>query len=322
MEYLYQLFTALAGDANQMRWVFSAVLGLAAALFVLSVLISFTGMYDPFRRRLRAMSGSEQSQTQRAAALIEAIKPLTPFLLPKDAAERSSVRARLIQAGYLSNNAVESYYAIKFLYAIGLAAAVMAGAALFFPGFTMPQVAVATLSGGGVGLLLPNILLSRRINSRKRLLRNGLPDALDLLVTCTEAGLGLNAALVRVSDELAISHPALAEELSLVNAEVQAGVDRTDALQGLAARTGLDDIRGLVSLLCQSMRFGTSIADTLRIYSEEYRDKRMQAAEEQAAKIGTKLIFPLVFCLWPSFFVVAVGPAILAMVKAFRQLGF
>ena len=121
--------------------------------------------------------------------------------------------------------------------------------------------------------------------------------ALDLLVVCVEAGLGLAPALQRVSDDLIVSHPELGAELALVNAEMRAGVERTQALKNLADRTGLDDIRGLVALLVQTMRFGTGVADALRIYSEEFRDKRMQAAEEQAALIGTKMIFPLVIAV-------------------------
>ena len=139
---------------------------------------------------------------------------------------------------------------------------------------------------------------------------------MDLLVVCVEAGLGLAAAIQRVADELAISHPELASELFIVNAEIRAGVERVRALQGLADRTGLDDIRGLVSLLAQSLRFGTSVAETLRVYSDEFRDKRMQRAEEQAAMIGTKLIFPLVLFLFPSFFLVMIGPAILGVLAA------
>jgi tight adherence protein C len=144
---------------------------------------------------------------------------------------------------------------------------------------------------------------------------------LDLLVICVESGLGLAAAIQRVGEELRYSHPELAQEFALVNAEMRAGVDREAALHNLTARTGLEDIRGLVSLLVQTLRFGTSIADTLRVYSEEFRDRRMQRAEEQAAKIGTKLIFPLVFCLFPSFFVVAIGPAVIRIVAVFGQLG-
>ena len=143
---------------------------------------------------------------------------------------------------------------------------------------------------------------------------------LDLLVVCVESGLGLAAALQRVSDELGVSHPELAYELATVNAEVRVGVPREQALKNLAERTGLEDIRGLVGLLVQTMRFGTGVADALRVYSEEFRDKRTQKAEEMAAKMGTKLIFPLVLCMFPMFFVVAVGPAVIRIMDAFSQM--
>jgi tight adherence protein C len=165
-------------------------------------------------------------------------------------------------------------------------------------------------------MVLPNIILERLIKKRQKQIYNGFPDMLDLLITCIEAGLGLNAALNRVAEECVFSYPALAQELALVNAETRAGVERIEALKNLAARTGLEEIRSFVSFLAQSMRFGTSITDTLRIYAEEFRDKRMQRAEEMAAKVGTKMIFPLVFCILPSFFLVAIGPAILGVLKA------
>jgi tight adherence protein C len=136
-------------------------------------------------------------------------------------------------------------------------------------------------------------------------------------VVCVESGLGLAAGLQRVALELQISYPELAAELDRVNAEMQAGMERELALRNLATRTGLADIRSLVGLLVQTMRFGTSIADALRVYSEEFRDKRVQLAEEQAAKLGTKMIFPMVLCFFPSFFVIAVGPVIIRVIRVF-----
>ena len=139
-------------------------------------------------------------------------------------------------------------------------------------------------------------------------------------MVCVESGLGLSPALQRVADEMTVSHPELGAEFALVNAEIRAGVDRAEALKNLAERTGLADIRGLVALLVQTMRFGTSVADALRVYSEEFRDRRMQAAEERAAKIATKMIFPLITCMFPAFFVVTAGPGVMRLVEAFRAL--
>ncbi|MGH8509850.1 MAG: type II secretion system F family protein [Gammaproteobacteria bacterium] len=319
MEYLVQFFSMWTSDPNQAQWLFAGTIGLAVGLFGLGILVVVGGFFDPFRRRLQAVSGAAGGRLFSPVDFGDAFKPLTPYIMPKDEGERTSIRAQLVHAGFRAENAAITFYAMKLILTLAFGGIVVI-AAPFFPGFSTMQVIGAAIFASAVAMFLPNIYVSRRTAKRQRSLINGFPDALDLLVTCTEAGLGLNAALQRVGDELTVSHPALAEELALVNAEIRAGVERTDALKGLAHRTGLDDIRGLVSLLCQSMRFGTSIADTLRIYSEEFRDKRMQRAEEQAAKIGTKLIFPLVFCLWPSFFIVAVAPAVLAAMRALAPL--
>jgi tight adherence protein C len=190
-------------------------------------------------------------------------------------------------------------------------------AARFFPDLATQSVVMYATMGAGVGMLAPNYILHKLLDSRMKQLRNGFPDALDLLVVCVESGLGLGPALQRVANELGVSHPELSFELATVTAEIRAGVQRETALKNLADRTGLTDIRGLVSLLVQSMRFGTSVADALRVYSDEFRDKRMQAAEEQAAKLSTKLIFPLILFMFPVFFIVAIGPAVLRLIDVF-----
>jgi tight adherence protein C len=163
-------------------------------------------------------------------------------------------------------------------------------------------------------------VLEKLVRKRMRALTNAFPDALDLLVVCVESGLGLSAAIQRVAEELEISHPDLSFELAMVNAEIRAGMPREQALRNLADRSGLEDIRGLVGLLVQTMRFGTGVADALRVYSEEFRDKRTQKAEEQAAKMGTKLVFPLVLFMFPIFFIVAVGPAVIRIIDAFTKI--
>jgi tight adherence protein C len=176
-------------------------------------------------------------------------------------------------------------------------------------------------SAFSVGMIAPSYFLDKRVVRQQAYLRKALPDAIDLLVVCTEAGLGLNAALIRTALALADFHPALAEELLLVNSEIRAGVDRNQALLNLAQRTGLDDIKSLVAVLGNSLRFGASVAHTLRIYSEEFRDKRMQKADEEAAKLSTKMIFPLAFCFMPGFFIVALGPTIVHIFALWPTLG-
>ncbi|HKI63259.1 MAG TPA: type II secretion system F family protein, partial [Burkholderiales bacterium] len=240
-------------------------------------------------------------------------------LLPRGKKERSRVGRMLTHAGLRSPNALPIYYAIKTMLVAGLPIAVLLAAPMF-PSLTPRKLLYWAAAAAVIGFLVPSMWLDRRVLNRQRALRAGFPDALDLLVVCVESGLGLAPALQRVAEEITVSHPELGEELALVNAEMRAGVERADALKNLAERTGLSDIRGLVALLVQTMRFGTSVADALRVYSEEFRDKRKQAAEEQAAKIGTKMIFPLVFCLFPSFFLVAIGPAVLRIIAAFHFL--
>ena len=193
-------------------------------------------------------------------------------------------------------------------------------AARWLPQLSTNMIGFFAMLAAFIGVRLPDRVLEHVRQRRIKRLRNGLPDALDLLVVCVESGLGLAPAIERVARELEFSHPDLGQELSLVNAEMRAGVERPVALRNLANRSGVDDINGLVGLLVQTIRFGTSVAEALRVYSEEFRDKRMQKAEEQAAKIGTKMIFPLVLCLFPSFFIVAIGPAVLRIIAAFKQM--
>lgn len=214
---------------------------------------------------------------------------------------------------------MQVYWALRLLLALLLGA--MAVLALpFIPELSSTRSIIAVVVAAGAGWLLPAIWVDRCKSDRMTSLRASFPDALDMLVVCVESGLSLPQSIERVADEMAVGHSELAMELALVNSEVRAGITPTEALRHLADRTGLEDVRGLVSLLGQSIRFGTSVADTLRVYAEEFRDRRTQAAEEQAAKIGTKLVFPLILCLWPSFFLIAVGPAVIGVLKAFGRL--
>ena len=319
MEYLVQFLEQLTGNTIAFRIAF--ILTVAVAIFVLAlgVLYIVSAMSSPLRRRLQASSGQPAGAVALTAKLNRAMEPLAPYVLPKKDWERNKIRERLVHAGIRSANALTSFYMIKAILAIVLPVTVILLAPLF-PHATMNQVIFAGTFAGFIGVSAPNLVLERMKLRRMKRIRNGFPDALDLLVVCSEAGLGLNAAIERVARELDATHPDLADELGLVNAETRVGVDRLEALRNLASRTGLEDIRGLVALLTQSLRLGSGVADTLRIYSEEFRDKRMQKAEEVAAKIGTKMIFPLVTCLFPGFFAVVVGPAILKIIAAFSQV--
>jgi tight adherence protein C len=317
MDALLGLLRTYTANSQTAETVFIVLIGSAAFVFALGALAVVLAFSDPLRRRLSELSAQETGS--RSSGTFDWLRPLARYVTPSQERERSRVVRLLSYAGFRSPQAQSLFYATKALLMVSFPIAVCF-ASPFFPKISTTMLLSSAAAGAFLGSLLPSIWLDHSVKSRQRDLRASFPDALDLLVVCVESGLGLTPAIQRVADELGISHPELGAELSLVNAEMRAGVERTEALRNLAERTGLDDIRGLVALLVQTMRFGTSIADALRVYSEEFRDKRMQAAEEQAAKIGTKMIFPLIFCLFPSFFLVAIGPAVLRLISVFGQI--
>jgi tight adherence protein C len=292
---------------------------LAAAL---SALMLFWGLalvlgrsLDVRRRRLDRIAVASSTGRRLGERIAAAIRPVERFVMPQGA-ERAGTQRRLQFAGYASPSAVSIFYGVK----LALSATLLVSwllIARFLPNLSWGRIMFGAVAASFIGMIVPGMWLDRKVKARHKVLRDGFPDALDLLTVCVESGLGLTQALGRVADELEVSHPELGAEIAQVTAQMRAGVDREAALRGLATRTGLDDVRGLVSLLAQTLRFGTGISEALRIYSEDFRDKRMQRAEEAAAKMGTKLIFPLVLCMFPSFFVVAIGPAVIRLVEAF-----
>lgn len=305
-------------DPNSLRILFIALAGGAMLVFGVGLSYVLLGATDPVRRRLA--NGPVEGSNGRLLLTVQTLMgPVSAWVLPKSEMELTTVTRQLTYAGFRSPNALQFFYFIKVLLALSLPALVLL-VTMWFPQLPTSEILFYMVVSAGVGIIAPNYVLKRLMERRLLALRHGFPDALDLLVVCVESGLGLSAAIQRVADEIVVSHGELARELSLVNAETRAGVDRSVALRNLADRTGLDDIRGLVSLLIQTMRFGTSVADALRVYSDEFRDRRLQKAEEEAAKIGTKLIFPLVLCLFPSFFTVAIGPAVIRLINVFSQL--
>ena len=203
---------------------------------------------------------------------------------------------------------------VKLLFPI----AALAG--VYFSGLYRINVFFVPVATFAVGYLLPDMWLTWRVSVRQRKLRKALPDALDLLVICVEAGLGLDQALMKVSQDMKIAHPELSEELQFVNLEMRIGKTRIDALRELARRTGLDDIKSLVAMLIQTERFGTSIAQSLRVYSDDMRLKRRQRAEEMSAKTSVKMVPALVFFIFPALMVVILGPAIITLMHQLSLL--
>jgi tight adherence protein C len=297
----------------------AVVAGLAVTLLAVGLSTILSNATDPVRRRVVSATGSQAAAPAAGFDFGRMLQPISKYVMPTELSEQGKTRRRLVQAGFRSDGAVRNFYGMKAFLPLVLPVGVYVGVR-WMPALSTSAVGLAVATAAVIGLKLPDYVLGKLHDRRMKRLRVAFPDALDLLVVCVESGLGLAPAIERVARELEISHKDLAQELALVNAEIGAGVERPIALRNLADRCGLEDIRGLVGLLIQTIRFGTSIADALRVYSEEFRDKRMQKAEEQAAKIGTKMIFPLVFCLFPSFFLVAVGPAVMRLMEAFARM--
>jgi tight adherence protein C len=219
-----------------------------------------------------------------------------------------NLRLRLVQAGYRREEALTMFFGIRVTLAL-----VLFG--LFSTPLLMPPNIPLALGGLGVGYVMPGMLLARMAKRRAHRIRLALADALDLLVVSVEAGLGLDQALSRVGQELSFAYPDLSDELRLINLEMRAGKPRAEALRNLADRSGVDDLSSLVTMLIQTDKFGTSVAQSLRVYSETLRTKRRQRAEEAAAKTGVKMVFPLVICIFPAVWIVTIGPAAIKFVK-------
>ncbi len=229
--------------------------------------------------------------------------------VPKSPSEMGRIERLMASAGYHGTWPATLFGLAQTLIPI-------AGFVVVFAWGGGPLRLVAAAVAAALGYYVPTLWLGRAIETRKKEIRNGLADAIDLLIVCIESGSGLDQALNRVAEELALPYPALAHELELISAETRAGKPRLEAFKNCAERTKVDEVRSLVAMLVQTDRFGTSVGQALRTHAETSRTRRRQRAEEQAAKLGVKLLFPLVFCLFPAFYVVVLGPS---MVRIFRQ---
>jgi tight adherence protein C len=295
-----------------------AVIFLAVVLVAMALVYAFSSGTLPVTERLghlwRRSAKYQPAFKERRQQLVTWILSGVAKILPI-AADSSSETARLlVRAGYRRPEAATAVRIARVILPI-----ILVGGALFTGFYRMNPVFIL-FAAAVLGFVLPDLYLTGRALSRQQKLRLALPDALDLLVICVEAGLGLDQALLYVSQELRIAHPALCDEFDLVNAEVHVGKTRTEALRSLSLRTGVEDIKVLVATLVQTERFGTSVADALRIHSDELRTKRRQRAEEMAAKTTVKMVLPLVFCIFPALFVVILGPAVITLIRDFSQL--
>lgn len=261
------------------------------------------------RKQERSLAATLQQTGSSLGVVVEKFEKV----VPKSQAEVSIVQQRLIRAGFRKDSAVSFFYGTKVIVVLTLCAIVFTTGLGAQNPFVFYAVAV------GLGYLGPDFWLGRKIKSRQKKIKMGLPDVLDLLVICVEAGLGLDQATARTSQELMVAQPAVSDELSIVVLEQRAGRPREDAWRHMAERTDVDSVRNVVSMLVQSEQFGTSIAKTLRTHSDTLRVQRIQQVEEMAAKTTIKLIFPLVFFIFPCLFLVTLGPAVILMSESFKE---
>jgi tight adherence protein C len=271
-------------------------------------------------RRLSQVVASDQTailagMTGETPAVARIEKLLYPFqgMLPRSSKEVSNLKKMLAQAGYRENRHINMYYAAKV---ISPAALCLVAALSNSFGIT-PLFAYA--GGVGIGFLIPDFALSRLVSVRQIQIRLGLPEALDLIVVCVEAGLSLDKSILRTAEEMRLSQPAIADELGLISLEQRAGRPRAEAWNECAKRTRVDTVRALAALIIQADKFGTSVGKALRTHAETLRTRRRQEVEEQAAKTTVKLVFPLVLLIFPSLFVVTLGPSMILMFKAFEE---
>jgi len=252
----------------------------------------------------------QQASSQQIAAFLKRLGER----VPNNPGEAGKLQLRLVQAGYRQSEALLIFLGIRVALGLALFAICMT------PIVLRPSLLIA-LPAMGFGYVLPGMVLARMAKRRQHRIRLSLADALDLLVVSVEAGLGLDQALARVAQELSAAYPDLTGELRLVNLELLAGKARPEALRNLADRTGVDDLNSLVTMLIQTDKFGTSVANSLRVFSDTLRTKRRQRAEEAAAKTGVKMVFPLVFCIFPAIWIVTIGPAAIKFIQVLGPMG-
>jgi tight adherence protein C len=287
-----------------LAFLFVALLIAAAAM---ALAPANGGVIQQRLNELRGISGAADEPSPYGESMRRSLTRLGKYA-PTSPAEMGKLKARLVAAGYRGPEALPVFIGAR------LGCGLLAFGVMSTPLITKPSVLLA-LGAAALGYLLPGMMLARMAKKRQHTIRLSLADALDLLVVSVEAGLGLDQALQRVGEELAFAHKDLSDELRLVNLELRAGKARTDALRNLADRTGVDDLSSLVAMLIQTDKFGTSVAQSLRVHSDTLRTKRRQRAEEAAAKTGVKMVFPLVFCIFPAIWVVTIGPAAIKFVQ-------
>ena len=273
-------------------------------------------------KKLPAQTSPLESQRKASAAreILEKVAPIAiKPVMPRNDEQMSAIKEKLSQAGYRHESATRYFLASKTIIGGGLALVVLLLA--WNAGFDPKRLFGMVTMAGGVGFILPNAWLWLARSQRGEKIRNGLPDSLDLLVVSVESGLALDAGLLRVSDEMRHVHPELSEEMQIATLETQMGVPRSESLQHMANRSGVEEMRALVAVIVQAEKFGTSVAKALRIQADTLRSKRRLRAEERAQKTTVKLMVPLILFIFPSIFVVLLGPAAIQLAKSLGSGG-
>jgi len=300
-------------------------MGLAIFCFIVVFALLASGLMLVFYRQamlqrisavvtLRPKRGPLLGTIQQTGSSIGGIVGSFDRVIPKNENEKSVVAKRLVRAGYRSESAVRIFFGVKVVTPLALLLISLVA------GFVSSNPLLAIAVSLGIGFLLPDFWLGRRIKIRQKKVRRALPDTLDFLVICVEAGLSIDQATARTADELKLAYPDISDELDVLVLEQRAGKPRSDAWKSFADRTDVDTVRVLATVLVQAEQLGTSISKTLRVHSEALRTQRRQVIEEQAAKTSVKLVFPLVFFIFPSLFLVALGPEMILMSEAFKTV--
>jgi len=309
---------------------------LMAALGFLTILLLFIGIWQYFRQHgkrqelmkkirqdnepyesLGNQNSSQKTADKPQGKIVNFFASLGKHAASEKSADIPKIRTRFLRAGFRRANVPAVFWGVKTFLAICLPVGFFLTRITVFQILNAQATLTICLCFALLGFYLPDIWLRIKIAGRKTKIVEGLPDALDLLVVCVEAGMGLDAAINRVGEEMKLTNKALSDEFKLLNLELRAGKSRRDALQNLALRTDIEEVSNLVTLLIQTDRFGTSVAQALRVYSDAFRTKRFQKAEEIAAKIPVKLVFPTILFIFPSLFVAIMGPAAIRVYEMF-----
>lgn len=271
---------------------------------------------NPTRDRLARLTG-EARRSARREKWDKAARLATPMARLATSSDKQvdDLKSRLLQAGIRDESTATLFFAAKLVLVIALPLLIVTGLAIAGVDLDLVELATSLLAGAVLGFYLPTIWLNRRATRRQREIFNAFPDAVDLLVVCVEAGLGLDAAIARTAQDMATRSVDLADELNLVSIEMRVGATRERALRNLARRSGIEEVTSFVAMMLQADRFGTSIGQSLRVQSDALRVKRRQRAEEEAAKLPLKMLFPLIFFIFPSLLLVLLGPSLIQVMK-------